>query len=120
MAISATNGPADSELTCELEWRKNVALITSKPISVPGEAQRKIATVQPERNPVAHKVVVSTEQLQSGSATLQLADRSQVRDSEGILLGYICPGCQKQLSISGWSRHKHSCKQYQSVTLNGR
>lgn len=77
-----------------------------------GEAQRKVASVQSERNPVAQKVEISTEQLQSGSAIKQLPDSSQIRDNQGILLGYICPGCQKQLSISGWSRHKHSCKRY--------
>lgn len=78
-----------------------------------GEAQRKNATLQSDRNPVAPKIEISTDALPSGSAMKQLPDSSQLRNNDGLLVGYICPGCSKQLSISGWSRHKHSCKQYQ-------
>lgn len=78
-----------------------------------GEAQRKNATLQSDRNPIATKIEISTDALPSGSAMKQLPDSSQLRNDEGLLVGYICPGCSKQLSISGWSRHKHSCKQYQ-------
>ncbi len=78
-----------------------------------GEVQRRNATAQSDRNPVATKIEISTDALPSGSAMKQLPDSSQLRNPEGILVGYVCPGCAKQLSISGWSRHKHSCKQYQ-------
>lgn len=41
----------------------------------------------------------------------------QIRNEGGILVGYTCPGCGKQLSISGWSRHKKSCREYQQIEL---
>jgi hypothetical protein len=78
-----------------------------------GEVQRKQAAMQSSRNETAIKIEKQTDALPSGSAMRQLPDSSQLRNDEGILVGYVCPGCSKQLSISGWSRHKHSCKQYQ-------
>lgn len=35
---------------------------------------------------------------------------TEIRDNDGRLHGYVCPGCGKSLSISGWSRHKKVCE----------
>ncbi len=82
-----------------------------------GEAQskqRNVATVaQPRRNPDATYIAVKVDELQQPAPQRQLPDGSKLRDSDGKLIGYVCPGCGNQLSISGWSRHKKSCQQYQ-------
>lgn len=82
-----------------------------------GEMQPKVRNVatsmQSRRNPNATYIAVKVNELQQPKAFKQLPEGNQLRDSDGKLTGYICPGCNVHLSISGWSRHKKSCKQYQ-------
>lgn len=79
-----------------------------------GEAQskRNVANklhnlaVQPDRQSGA----ISIEKPQP----LQLAAKAQgiaIRNEKGLVVGWRCPGCNKDLSISGWSRHRHSCSE---------
>ena len=60
----------------------------------------------------AIRVAREVASLHSGSAMKALPGATQLRDDGGELRGYICPGCNKELSISGWSRHKKTCNVY--------
>lgn len=81
-----------------------------------GESQSKTRTVAPPRNPNVKVQSIKIEQngspqLQNGQ-TRQLPDGHQIRNDDGKLIAYICPGCHKELSVSGWNRHQHTCKKY--------
>jgi hypothetical protein len=83
-----------------------------------GEAQSKQRNIaqplQSSRNPVASDAIhVDMEQPQPRNLPapqLRLPAPQQMRDSNDNLVGYVCPGCHAELSISGWSRHKKTCK----------
>lgn len=88
-----------------------------------GEVQSRIQktrnVTQSPQSKVAIHVDSGRPQLSAGT----LPEGERIEDDEGKLAGYACPGCGKELSISGWSRHKRSCDQYlelQSVAqVNG-
>lgn len=83
-----------------------------------GEAQSKPRNVaqpaQSSRNPGAMgeiKVDIEPPQRAALEAPkMQLPQPEKVRNSENILVGYVCPACHATLSVSGWSRHKKSCE----------
>jgi len=50
---------------------------------------------------------------------LQWHNGGYVERNGDAIVAYTCPGCGKQLSIAGWSRHKKSCKRYIATTGNG-
>lgn len=80
--------------------------------------QRNVAMgLQSNRNVATPEIAVGVERLQAPRNMRQLPAATQLRDNNGILTGYVCPGCNKTLSISGWSRHKQSCKSYQSIII---
>lgn len=94
-----------------------------------GEAQsrpRNVASgLQQPRNVDAQPLAIriakiegNTPALQSGKAQLALPEPQRLKDESGKLMAYICPGCNSQLSISGWSRHKVKCKEYLSLTIH--
>lgn len=91
-----------------------------------GELQSKPRNVaqstQSSRNPVAmSEIKVDVEQPQRAALEapkLQLPQPQKVRNNDGILVGYVCPGCNATLSVSGWSRHKKSCEKL-SVLAGG-
>lgn len=79
-----------------------------------GEAQSKPRNVaqplQSPRNSIATDAI-KVDRLQSQPIALLSAPQPEkVRNDDGKLMGYICPGCGAQLSISGWSRHKKTCE----------
>lgn len=86
-----------------------------------GEAQAKrTAATQPAQPPrnVAQPATVVTRiespELpalpRSEVAQLPAPQPQKLRDEAGHLVAYICPGCGKQLSVSGWSRHRKQCE----------
>lgn len=83
-----------------------------------GEVQSKRNKPQPSRNEDAITIAKEVADI----APKLLPGATQMRNEAGELQGYICPGCNKELSISGWSRHKKSCKQYVEImhSVNGR
>jgi hypothetical protein len=90
-----------------------------------GEAQskaRNVATptqsMQSPRTVDTISVEREVAELSAGSQLRQLPGPTQRRDGE-VLLGYVCPGCNKELSISGWSRHKRTCPKYVAMISNG-
>lgn len=50
---------------------------------------------------------------------LQWHNGGYVERNGDKITAYYCPGCEKQLSIAGWSRHKQSCKGYIAMMSNG-
>lgn len=38
------------------------------------------------------------------------ADSFKIRNDAGKIVGHVCPGCGKELSVSGWSRHRRTCE----------
>jgi MFS family permease len=99
-----------------------------------GEAQRKPQPVQREvASSATSRIEVDVDRLpppQYIALTdgLQWHNGGYVERNGDAIVAYICPGCEKQLSIAGWSRHKKSCKQYiakmsiaqvASISMNG-
>lgn len=87
-----------------------------------GEAQSKARPVAMSRTPSVGVQSIRIEQepplqLQGSPPRNALPAPKELRSNDGRLNAYICPGCGKQLSISGWSRHKKSCKEYQQIEL---
>ena len=84
-----------------------------------GEAQkvaRSAATdLQPTRGVIAGDLYISTPAASTTNARLRPA--IERRDDMGTLLGYVCPGCNKALSVSGWSRHKNTCAGYRALSV---
>lgn len=68
-------------------------------------------TMQPVRNPIAEPLQIGKP---AGAPALvdRLRPAIERRNDNGELLGYVCPGCNKALSVSGWSRHKRTCIDY--------
>ena len=86
-----------------------------------GEAQRR---PQRDATPVQPRIEVSVEKLQAPlqpalPSGLQWHNGGYVERNGDTIVAYICPGCNKQLSIAGWSRHKKSCKLYVAAISNG-
>lgn len=93
-----------------------------------GEAQPKqsrvaqsVATPTQSRNvpSISVESVASShypELPQPKRATSQLPEPLATR-VEGKIVEYQCPGCGSVLSISGWSRHKKSCRAYQELGM---
>lgn len=88
-----------------------------------GEAQSKRnGAMQPAQSRNVAPVVTRIEPpALPGNEVAQLPapQPEKLRDDTGHLVAYICPGCHKQLSISGWSRHKRQCERL-SVNQEGR
>lgn len=92
-----------------------------------GEAQPKPRNVAQPMQPSRATSVQPTINIERVDATqdalpaprLQLPEPQQLRNPDGKLSGYVCPGCGAELSISGWSRHKKSCEKLQVLTLGG-
>lgn len=84
-----------------------------------GEAQPKVrngqGAAQSPRNPVAIEVATNQPALPANSQSASLPEPQRIDDLEGKLAGWVCPGCGKELSISGWSRHRRTCNEYVSL-----
>lgn len=80
-----------------------------------GETQSKQRNVaqpmQSSRNLVATDAITIEREQSQPRALLSAPQPEKLRDADGRLTGYICPGCNTELSISGWSRHKKTCEQ---------
>ena len=50
------------------------------------------------------------ERAQERKSSHVVPEQQKLRDEAGHLVAYICPGCSKQLSVSGWSRHRKQCE----------
>lgn len=50
-------------------------------------------------------------------ATPLLPEGGQIRNDAGKIVGHVCPGCGKELSISGWSRHKRNCEALANIEI---
>ena len=50
------------------------------------------------------------ERAQERKSSHVVPEQQKLRDEAGHLVAYICPGCGKQLSVSGWSRHRKQCE----------
>jgi hypothetical protein len=83
-----------------------------------GEAQRKaqrdIATPATSAMP---RIAIDVDRLPAPQQSalpdgLQWHNGGYVERNGETIVAYICPGCNKQLSIAGWSRHKKTCKLY--------
>lgn len=61
---------------------------------------------------ISHAGISKLEERAEKRQHIQGAGAIQKRNDAGLLIGYVCPGCNKELSISGWSRHKRNCEQY--------
>lgn len=87
-----------------------------------GEVQPKQRTVntvaQMPMQPLRNDAISIAKMIDEQPAIKQLPATIPLRGEDGKLHGYRCPGCGKDLSISGWSRHKSSCVQYIEV-MNG-
>lgn len=99
-----------------------------------GETQRMRATAQREVASVAtplqantQRINVSVDRLPSEVAQsypegmhipegLQWHNGGYVERDGDVIAGYVCPGCGKQLSVAGWSRHRRSCSAYASIS----
>ena len=84
-------------------------------------------SLQSTRNPaqsVTIEVANDRPALPENAQSKALPEPQRIAADDGKLTGWICPGCGKELSISGWSRHKKTCGEYlslQAVThTNGR
>jgi hypothetical protein len=90
-----------------------------------GETQRKTQRdVAQVATPASPKIGVDVDKLPapqfiSLSDGLQWHNGGYVERNGDTIVAYLCPGCGKQLSIAGWSRHKKSCKQYIAHMSNG-
>ena len=85
-----------------------------------GEVQKVARNIampaQSPRNPIAGDLQISTPAGVSNQIA-QLRPAIERRDDMGTLLGYVCPGCNKALSVSGWSRHKNTCAGYRALSV---
>lgn len=63
--------------------------------------ERSITTTIPGDKPVRVEKI----------ATPLLTEGNKIRNGDGVIVGHICPGCGKELSRSGWSRHKKTCSE---------
>lgn len=81
----------------------------------------EIAKVRNPRNVDAMRVEIGLPELAQPVRPQLLPGAIQKRNEAGELQGYICPACNKELSISGWSRHKKTCPQYTALaaSVNG-
>lgn len=95
-----------------------------------GEVQsrpRNVATgLQQPRNPNVQPIHISVDPIADNQPPLSLTpgrlmlpEPQRLKDESGKLTGYVCPGCQTQLSISGWSRHKARCADYAALKVDG-
>lgn len=84
------------------------------------QSRNGLQSSQSRSNPIANELRIEREPLSQPTAPALSAGQTKAmerRGSEGELLGYICPGCGKALSVSGWSRHRGTCKQLQSLIV---
>lgn len=83
------------------------------------QSRNQVAKSQPQSPYNPDAIVVEKPQLrrlpQPRSTLLALPAPTAITDEKGKVHGWVCPGCDKELSISGWSRHKHTCNQYLSL-----
>ncbi len=83
-----------------------------------GEIVGRRNASQSLRNEGATRIEVGVEALPQPAQPKLLPGATQVRNEDGTLEGYVCPACKKELTISGWSRHKTTCKQYVAMTMS--
>lgn len=83
-----------------------------------GEIAKNRNVMQSPRNPVASHIEVELPELAQPVQPKLLPGATQMRNEAGELQGYICPACKKELSVSGWSRHKRSCPQYAAMVAS--
>lgn len=87
-----------------------------------GEAQSKQRNVaqpsQSSRNLTVNDAILIEREQSQPRNLLSFPQPQQIRGDDGKLTGYICPGCNVELSISGWSRHKRTCE-YLQVSIGG-
>lgn len=89
-----------------------------------GETQRKPQReVAQVATPATSRIAVDVDRLPAPDFIaltdgLQWHNGGYVERNGDTIVAYLCPGCGKQLSIAGWSRHKKSCKQYVATMSN--
>lgn len=80
-----------------------------------GEVQSKGKSKRNVAQKPAIQVAKDQRQLSDGQTVLALPDAIRIEDNEGKVARYVCPGCDKELSVSGWCRHKRTCNAYLSL-----
>ncbi len=90
-----------------------------------GEAQpkRNVASNPPSQRVQSdairvERVDVTLPELPPSPPRNILPEPQKIRNDDGHLTAYICPGCHKELSVSGWSRHKAKCPEYLEIMSN--